>query len=300
MSESIMPGILTGRLTLSIGCAQSRRLRQQTDDITIREGAKDGSMTVDARLWAGSKLVNNLTTGFSVAKRHIQNITLPWRRGEVIFRADRAQFVNARMDDQFVVLNHLIDEVVANYDAEVLAAVQHLGAAGNELDYPKDGPSFRAGVRMGFTVNTVSSSNSVAALVGGSLGQKMAADAEDALRAMMAEAQRTALLRMASAIRRIINACDEQFVIGQDGERNERKNFRMSKTILSDMQELAEAIPDLLIEQDENILAVAEEAKEKFRSFTREDLAKSPEAREKARQAARDVAAMLGGFGVGV
>lgn len=299
-TSNIVSGLLTGRLDIRLGCKKTMRLKRETHQMENQTGAKKGGLSVDATLWAGSKRFKALAIGIQSTKDYLKSLALPWEDGKVIFRADKATFITTQINHRLDELDKPLNELVDNYDAEVLSAVQFLGVAGDEDNYPNSGQEFSDGFLRKFIVAAVSPVDRVAEMVSGAIGKQLVADAEADMAEKLADSQKVTLERLAKAVKRIANACAEDSVKGKGGVMKPREQFKFSDDIISSLIDLTREIPGLLLAPDEDIERLAEQARAKFAGLSKEALKESKDAREQARQAAADISEMLSIYDIGV
>lgn len=287
---------MTARLQLSIGCAQSRKLKNATRVAAINAGAvkhvggelvETGSISVQAKLWHGSDRVMRLCRTFASIQSGFKQLTLPWGEGIRIFKADRIHSINDSIRQSIDRTDELLDDIANNYESERDAALLALGVEGDEQNYPANGQLFRDGVVRRFYFDTISPSNKLIEMVGGQLGDHIAREHEDRLRGAIVEAQQAAADQLADIIRRFIDVCDPA-----------KKRTRVTNDLFADLQSvtdgLTSGINNILLVPNPQLERLASEVRASLTSYDREALAEDKDARSVVHRQASDLLNVLG------
>lgn len=280
-TQDIVGGLLTAKLQLSIGCPQSKKLKEASVKACLDAGAvnSDGSATnaigVSAKLWSGSEKVTGLQKKFVCINRGFDALTLPWSKGVRIFRSDRAQQVHSTVQNMIDETNGLIDEIVDNYATEVELAVMALGREGRIDNYPDTGEEFRGGVMRRLCVDTLAASNKIVELVGGQLGLKLAREHEEQLRNSIGEAQRDAADRLHDVLRRFADVCDPS-----------KDRTRVTDSLFEDLKSITTNVGQLLLFPNPKLEEFALDVKNRMSRFTREDISKHKHMKDAAHREA--------------
>lgn len=276
---------MTARLQLSIGCRQSVKLDNVTAKVRVDAGATDGSINVNARIWAGSTKVVALQRKFVEVNSAFKTQTLPWSEGVRIFRADRVHSIYQLVGDLIRSTDPLIEDIVKNYDTELEAAVTALGKEGNSENYPETGEAFRSGVVRRFNVDTIGSSNKLMEMVGGALGNHLAREHEEALRQSIGQAQQDAADRMIKVLERFVLVCDPN-----------KAKTRITNSLFEDLQEITRGLNDLLLFPNQQLEMLNAQIQDTLGRMTRDDVAENPAIKAQAYHTAQQMVRTLSGL----
>jgi len=289
--DEVVGGVVVGHLRLSIGAQQTAVMRTETQMISSAVGAVDqagnnnGALTVTATLWRGSDKVSALIQSFAAAKKTIKATTLPWKAGEVIFHAGRAFEVDKMVQDIFAEMDAPITAITGDdavYESEVNNALLALGAAGDRSLFPPNGEAFRSAIVRAFPCHTLAATDTLATLVGGALGRRMADEARaDAEKAFLS-AQSDVVFRLKDWLERIKSVCDPS-----------KARTRVTANLLPDLARIVEQVPKLLIVPDPDIEMAAMAIGSTFAQFDEGNLSKHASVRADAYDKAKQALSML-------
>jgi len=288
INGNIIAGLLTGRVECTLGCGQSKKLKEASRDASVSLGAVDpfgkpnGSVDVSAKLWNTAPRVKRLILDMANIRPAAQDMALPWVEKAIIFRVARAQEIKRRVDALMDGLTPRIDDIELNFDEEVRAAMAGYPGGAERDFYPLDGQDFRSGIVRKFVVSAVPSSSAIIQLLGEDVGTSLAAEREDDMRQNLAKSQAVVVARLHAAMERIVAACDP----GKD-------RVRITQGLLGDMNELMDTVPNLLLIPDPKIEDLASDIRLAFSGISREDLAEDKGARASAHTLAKSFASTL-------
>ena len=266
--NEVIGGLMTGSINLTLGCGQSRKLKDVQNRVNMETGAMSGSITVSGKLWEGSKRVKALMKHFTDIKRGFDSYSLPWSKGVRIFKVDRIENVYQYVNDMMATVDPMVDAIVNNYDNEREDAVTALGSEGRLSNYPSDGYAFKSGIVKRFVVDTIGASHKLLEMVGGALGNHLAREHEQALRESIGQSQQDAADRLADILARFVDVCDPG-----------KERTRVTESLFKDFKQLTEALPDLLLFPNPKLFALNERIKLEMAGITKDELSESREAR---------------------
>lgn len=293
-ADEIIGGVITGHLTIKIGSQQTAVMRNAGKIVAAATGTatasgeSNGAMKVVAKLWTGSKKVTALIQQIATAKRIIKSTTLPWKKGEVIFKASRAEEIDKLTSELFAGLDMVIagvdnmelsDGSIAGgaYEGEVNDALIWLGTEGKRDLFPETFAEFKGLITKSFPCSALATSDKLADLVGGALGQKMAMDQKLRMEDEFAESQGDAILRIKEWLERMQGVCDP----GRD-------KSCIRQELFDDLNGLITNIPQLLLYPDPEITGLVNTLEVYFGGFTKDGLSESKTERSEAYERATE------------
>lgn len=287
-TNNIIGGLLIAQVRVSLGCRQTRKLQESTAKASEQAGAVDasgnptGAISVNGRLWRGSPSVMALQKQIIAIHRGFDSLTLPWSRGWRIFRADRMPDISDRTNEMFRNLDAMIEDVVVNYDTELQKALRALGSEGRREDYPKDGREFESGIVRRIDVDTLGTSDRLADLVGGALGQQLASEHAERLNESIGQAQQEAADRLAQVLHRFVETCDPS-----------KERTRVTASLFQDMADVTSNMGKILLFPNPNLEHLAKVVHERLSRINRDDLSDSRELRQATHQEAKQLLDVL-------
>lgn len=269
-TQQIIGSVLTGSLKLSIGCRQSRTLKDATAKVSkdlnavTAAGDPTGSINVNVKLWKGAPTVMKLQKKFTEISHGFDAVTLPWSKGIRIFRANQTPTITSMVNTMLAESDSIIDEIAKDYTAEVESALMAAGSEVTIEDYPETADEFRKAIVRRLDVQPLGESNRIVQMVGTGLGHKLAEQYEQQLKESIGQAQQEAANRLGEILDRFMIVCDPN-----------KDRTRVTDVLFSDMLEVTSGISSVLLWPNPQLEDLATKIKQRLSLFNKEEISKN-------------------------
>lgn len=276
-TTNIIPGIIGLDFQFSFPgkTKQDKRVRE---GVASAENADESSVSVAKKLWHGPRFT--AVAGFARSMEAWLSTTGVRYKTTILVKTDRAIDVVQEANAKISTFEHLCDEFAANYADEMTMNRTKLGAMFDWNLYPNSAAEARAQFKAKLLPCPITHSDSVARLIVGEVGNRLAAEMQEAHEAELARASERVLEESGAILERLLHVCEK------DGQ------TRITNSLFDDIESFIRNAEARLINPDQRVTNIVAHLRSAIGTYTRTDLAKNKSARSTVARRLRNVGAV--------